>query len=173
MKPEERKRYVALAGEKWAVRSSPAQEHIWGVAGFGGIAALSRPRVASKEENAQARYICWLAFTLVGTKAPEKAWHCKPPELVSRYSFDPSERCMCSLLGEFMPVLGMFRSFECPDTDKIYEFEVVKRRLSILLLRGDRGLLDNGQNIGLYFGWLRHVQEWDLATLGLGEEGFF
>jgi hypothetical protein len=82
------------------------------------------------------------------------------------------DRYWKALLGEFWPLEGFFRSFELPDSDTIYEFEVYKRRLSVLLLRGERGLLDQGQNVGLYFGYLDHVQEEDLPSLGFHEESF-
>lgn len=174
MSTKERKRLVALPGEQWAIRGDTIQEHLFQMAGFTGLGMFSRMANSLKSNHDHARFLCWLHFTLVGQKDPEPGWHTARPEFYIRPSFPRygQPRAWHSLMGEFKPLVGEFESLPCPDTENIYYFQVRKRRLHALLLEGQRGLLDRGQNIGLYWGTLSHLQESDLATVGLDNEDF-
>lgn len=159
-----REEFVAFQGEQWALHSDPRRNAGWVFA----PPAEKDEKLAQKIYSESLFFYCWLHFRLVGNREREPGWHKEPPRLMSALRGTQGE-----LLGKFYPfkqafqAIPMYGDYGKPMVvEDNLEFKVLQRRLSVLLLEGPRGLLDYGQNVGLYYGSLGHADSEDLDNLG-------
>jgi len=156
-----REELVALRGERWVLLDDALDSY------YAYKATPARP------EMRNIKFYCKLGFRLCHARDRQPDWHTVPPKLTHAHGKYPLDKhAWYEDIGMFYPYAGYFISLERPDTSHVLEFRVLKRRLSMLLLSGERGLLDHGESLGLYWGKLMHVSEQDLATLGLHDEQF-